>query len=466
MQTLPNSLIGNLAMQSPIRSVGRVLAVEGGVLRIRGLEQVAALGDQLFVKRRDGRVLGGEVLSIQSDHLLMLPDALPDGVCLGDRVSHMPERGIAPCDQWIGRVIDPYGQPLDGRTLAQGSLQRPVRAEPPPAALRRRLGGRLETGLACFNTLLPLVQGQRMGLFAGSGIGKSRLLGQFARHVQADVVVVALIGERGRELREFVEEVLGPEGLARSVIVTATSDQSPLVRRRCAWAALAVAEHFREDGKQVLLLADSITRFAEAHREIAVASGEAASIGGYPPSTAHLIMSLCERAGPGSVGHSGDITAVFTVLVAGSDMESPVADILRGVLDGHVVLERKIAERGRFPAIDLLRSVSRSLPEAASAEENAMILEARRLLGVYEKSEVMVRAGLYSEGSDPVLDQALSIWDDLDRFIGQSEAVDTQNSFSRLALMLRRAKARPVQKSPEPPQRRMPRGPTRSGQDH
>lgn len=423
-------------------AVGRVTSVEGGLLRLRGLQRVAALGDQLALRRRDGSVLGGEVLSVMSDSVLMLPDSLPQGVCLGDRAILSHDEGLAPCDDWVGRIIDPFGKSLDGKPLRQGMKRRALRAPPPDAAFRRRLGGRLETGMACFNTFLPIVRGQRLGLFAGSGVGKSRLLGQFARHMQADVVVVALIGERGRELREFIETVLGKEGLARSVIVAATSDRSPLVRRRCAWAAMTVAEHFRDEGKQVLFLADSITRFAEAHREIATASGEAASLAGYPPSMSHLIMSLCERSGPGREGVAGDITALFTVLVAGSDMDGPVADILRGVLDGHVVLDRRIAERGRFPAIDLLRSVSRSLPDAATDTENDLLVEARKLIGAYDKSEIMLRAGLYAEGSDPTLDQAIAVWEDLDAFVGQSEASGTSNSFSRLGLILRRAKAK------------------------
>jgi len=264
------------------------------------------------------------------------------------------------------------------------------------------------------------------------------LLGHLARHMQADVVVIALIGERGRELREFVETVLGPEGMRRSVIVAATSDRSPLIRRRCAWTAMAVAEFFRDEGKQVLFLADSITRFAEAHREVATAAGEMPALRGFPSSTSHLIMSLCERAGPGAES-MGDITALLTVLVAGSDMDEPIADILRGVLDGHVILDRQIAERGRYPAIDLLRSVSRSLPRAASDEENALIARARALLSSYSRSETMIRAGLYAEGSDPELDQAIRIWPDLDGFLADKEAVSVKNSFARLGVILRRA---------------------------
>jgi flagellum-specific ATP synthase len=220
--------------------------------------------------------------------------------------------------------------------------------------------------------------------------------------------------------------------MARSVIVAATSDQSPLSRRRCAWAAMAVAEHFRDQGLHVLFLADSVTRFAEAHREVALAAGEDPSLRGYPPSVAHMIMSLAERAGPGPDG-AGDITAVFSVLVAGSDMEEPIADILRGVLDGHVVMDRKIAERGRYPAIDLLRSVSRSLPGAASSDENAQIAEARKLLGAYDRAELMIQAGLYTAGTDPLVDRAIKVWPALDGFLAEESADGVAASFQRLA---------------------------------
>jgi flagellum-specific ATP synthase len=311
-----------------------------------------------------------------------------------------------------------------------------LRAPAPPAATRRRFGNRLETGTAIFDTLLPLVRGQRIGLFAGSGVGKSSLLAKFARGVDADVVVIALVGERGRELREFTERVLGPKGMARSVVVTATSDQSPLMRRMCALTAMAVAEHFRDQGKHVLLLVDSVTRFAEAHREVALAGGEGASLRGFPPSLTQAIMGLAERAGPGPEG-AGDITAVFSVLVAGSDMEEPVADILRGVLDGHVVMDRRIAERGRYPAIDFLRSVSRSLPEAASEEENQLIAEARRLLGTYDRAEMMIQAGLYAQGTDPLIDRAIKIWPRLDNFLAEpAPATGVGGSFERLKATL------------------------------
>ncbi|MDQ7069366.1 MAG: FliI/YscN family ATPase [Rhodobacterales bacterium] len=433
-------LRAEIATLRAVRNVGRICAVEGGLLHVRGLGASAKLGDQLRVYRRDGNTIGGEVLRLGMDAIVMLPDAAADGISLGDRVALLDANTISPSHSWIGRVVDPYGQPLDGEPLLRGEQDRPLCADPPAPATRRPLGERLETGMAIFNTMLPIVRGQRVGLFAGSGVGKSSLLAHLAKHMEADVVVIAMVGERGRELREFVDNVLGPEGMKRAVVIAATSDRSPLVRRRCAWTAMSVAEYFRDQGLHVLFLADSITRFAEAHREVAVAAGEIPSLRGYPPSTAHMIMSLCERAGPGAQG-SGDITALLSVLVAGSDMDEPVSDILRGVLDGHVILDRQIAERGRYPAIDLLRSVSRSLPAAASADENTTISEARQLLGAYHQSEMMIRAGLYSEGSDPLLDRAININSDLDAYLAESETQGIENSFARLKLILRRAGA-------------------------
>jgi flagellum-specific ATP synthase len=248
--------------------------------------------------------------------------------------------------------------------------------------------------------------------------------------------VLALIGERGRELRDFVENVLGPEGMARAVVVAATSDQAPLIKRRAAWMAMATAEVFRDQGHHVLLLTDSLTRFAEAHREIALTAGEAPSLRGFPPSTANLIASLCERAGPGPWG-KGDITGIFSVLVAGSDMEEPIADITRGVLDGHVVLDRAIAERGRFPAVDVRRSVSRSLPGVASAQENALIAKVRRLLTAYESAALMIQTGLYVKGSDPVVDEAVALWPGLDAFFSAPSPEGVPGSFERLREVLK-----------------------------
>jgi flagellum-specific ATP synthase len=414
---------------------GRISGASGATLTASGLGDAVALGDRVRVTgaRAD---LSAEVLRVSPEGTVLLPEEVAEGVAVGDAVDVIGPVSLAPDDSWIGRILDPYGLPLDDRPILPGAEARPLRASPPPATRRGRLGARLETGMAVFDTLLPLVAGQRIGLFAGSGVGKSSLLARFARDLEADVVVLALIGERGREVREFVERVLGPAGMARTVVIAATSDRSPLVRRRAAFAAMAVAEHFRDDGRRVLFLADSVTRFAEAHREVALAAGETAAMRGHPPSLSQAIMGLAERAGPGLPGQ-GAITAIFSVLVAGSDMEEPVADILRGVLDGHVVLDRKIAERGRFPAVDLLRSVSRSLPEAALSEENALIAETRQVLGAWDRAEMMVQAGLYAAGSDAAVDRAIRLWPALDAFLAENAPHEGRaGSFARLGAIL------------------------------
>ncbi|WP_378941522.1 FliI/YscN family ATPase [Paracoccus sp. R86501] len=433
------SIAGRLARLRIVTHYGRVQSIRAGVIRVEGLNGTASVGDRVEIAVATDE-LGGEIVGLAPDHAEVLPEGGTEGLSVGAQVRLLHAPRIAPCDAWVGRIIDPLGRPLDGRPLPQGLQERGFRSDAPPAVTRKRLGARLDTGLAVFDTLLPLVAGQRVGLFAGSGVGKSTLLSMLAKGVQADVVVIAMVGERGRELREFVERTMGPEGMKRAVIVAATSDQSPLIRRRCAWAAMSVAEHFRDQGKHVLFLADSITRFAEAHREIALAAGEPASFRGFPPSVSNLIMGLAERSGPGPEG-TGDITGIFSVLVAGSDMEEPVADILRGTLDGHVVLDRAIAERGRFPAVDVVRSVSRSLPEAAAAPENALIQRARAALGAYAESELMIRAGLYAPGSDPKLDEAVRLFPKLDDFMTKKSA-SVAESFTALELALRHIGAR------------------------
>mgnify|MGYP000474284038 CR=1 FL=1 len=439
MDPLPlASLSAELAQLKPVQSIGRVTRVEAGLIHIRGLEAVAHLGDQLNLTRSDGTALLGEVVSLSPSGVFMLPDDAPDGVALGNRVALGDQLMLWPIHTWTGRVIDPMGNSLDGRPLLKGPIAMPLRRPAPAAADRHALGKRLETGMTIFNTMLPIVEGQRLGLFSGSGVGKSSLLGHLASHLEADIVVIALVGERGRELRDFIENVLGREGLKKAVVVAATSDQSPLIRRRCPWSAMTIAEYFRDQGLRVLFLADSITRFAEAHREISVAAGEPATLRGFPASTSHLIMSLCERAGPG-VGNAGSITALLSVLVSGSDMEEPIADILRGALDGHIVMDRRIAERGRFPAIDVLRSVSRSLPMAANDHENMLMQHARQLLAAYDESEMMIRAGLYAAGSDPMIDRAITAWPELDGFVGQIETGNITQSFAKLELILKRA---------------------------
>lgn len=430
-------LRARLRMISPASHVGQVAALGRDHVMVTGLDHVAALGDQ--VRLGDG--LMGEVLRIDPAGCTVMPEGSAEGLRLGLPATHLGRVTIAPHAGWLGRVIDPNGQPMDGRPLFPGPLSYRLDGPPPMPADRRGLGGRLTTGLAVFDTLLPIVRGQRIGLFAGSGVGKSRLIATLANAMAADVVVIGLIGERGREVRDFVEDTLGPTGLARSVVIAASSDRPALTRSRAALTMMAVAEYFRDQGQHVLLLADSITRFAEAQRDVAAAAGEAFGPSGFPASMAQRVMALAERAGPGAKGQ-GDITAVFSVLVAGSDMDGPVADVMRAVLDGHVVLTREIAERGRFPAVDLLRSVSRALPAAADADENRIITRARQLLGAYDRAELMVQSGLYAPGSDPVVDAAVSVWPGLDAFIAAPGGAAVQDSFTKLRAVLETATPR------------------------
>ena len=294
----------------------------------------------------------------------------------------------------------------------------------------------MDLGLRAINTFLTCCRGQRMGIFAGSGVGKSVLMSMLARRAESQVAVIGLIGERGREAREFVEDVLGEEGLARSVVVLATSDESALARRQAAWTTLAVAEYFRDQGQDVLCLMDSVTRFAMAQREIGLAAGEPPTTRGYTPSVFAELPRLLERAGPGydNGGKTGTITGLFSVLVEGDDMNEPVADAVRGVLDGHVVMSRDIAERGRFPAIDVLKTVSRAMPDCQTPEEQQITRQARRMLSSYADMEELIRIGAYQRGSDPELDQAIALNPELEAFLAQdkNEATSMEESFARL----------------------------------
>jgi flagellum-specific ATP synthase len=398
---------------------GFVDELGGGSVKIRGLGSFARIGDQVVIDRRGMDLLEGEIVALSARHAIIMTYGECDGVSLKACAQLRRATGLRPDIGWMGRIVDSIGRPMDGLPLREGGSLVPLRRSPPDAAFRKPLGSIVRTGVAAMDTMLPLARGQRIGLFAGSGVGKSSLLADLARGVDADVVVLALIGERGRELRHFTDHVLGPEGMSRSVIVTETSDRSPLEKRRAAWSAMAIAEFFRDLGMHVLFLVDSVTRFAEAHREVALTAGEAPSLRAFPPSTSNMIAGLVERAGPGASGQ-GDITAVFSVLVAGSDLDEPVADITRGVLDGHIVLDREIAERGRFPAIDVRRSVSRSLPDVLPHEQNLLVIQARRLLSAYEMAAPMIRTGLYAAGSDPEIDMAIRVWPKLDQFFARS----------------------------------------------
>lgn len=415
---------------------GSVTAVTGLLVEVDGLAGRRSIGDRCRLIRRDGDGIPAEVVGLREGRVLVMPFGSVDGLGLGSRVTCSSEGAtIAPHAGWLGRVVDAFGRPLDGKgPLPVAGRPRPIRTPPPPAHSRRRIGAKIDVGVRAVNAFLTCCRGQRLGIFAGSGVGKSTLLAMMARGTDADVRVIGLIGERGREAREFVDDALGAEGLARSVVVVATSDEPPLTRRLAAHTTLAVAESFREAGHDVLCLMDSVTRFATAQREIGLAVGEPPASRGYTPSVFSELPRLLERAGPGREGE-GTITGLFTVLVDGDDHNEPIADAVRSILDGHIVLDRGIAERGRFPAIDIIRSVSRALPGCNSAAENAIVGRARRLLATYEEMAELIRLGAYRAGSDPAVDEAIRLYPALEAFLAQActEAADLEGVYAALA---------------------------------
>lgn len=411
--------------------IGFVTKIGTDSIEAKGLSFHARAGDQVEIHVQAKGKIFGEVIALTKNQVVIMPFSEQFAPAIDDKVILLGEMKISPSPMWTGRIVDAFGQPLDGLPLMPGDSAATLKRSPPDATRRRALGSRLNTGMMVFDTFLPIARGQRIGIFAGSGVGKTSLLAELAQHLEADCVVIGLIGERGRELRDFVENVLGEDGMRRSIIVVATSDQSAILKRRAAWTATSIAEVLRDIGLHVLLIIDSLTRFAEAHREIALTSGETPSLRAYPPSTANALSALTERAGPGE-SNQGDITAVYSVLVAGSDMEEPISDIVRGILDGHVILDRGIAERGRFPAIDISKSVSRSLPQIASNEENAILSNARRVISTYEKSEILIQTGLYVAGTDTQIDEALRIWPIIDSLVTKNELPDAQFSFDLL----------------------------------
>jgi flagellum-specific ATP synthase len=409
---------------------GRVTALEG--LRIEAAGPAEAL--RLGASVRFGSETGprGELVGFQGGRAVVLACDPLDGLGPGARVLFSSGLDIVrPADSWLGRVIDAFAEPLDGKgALGAGTRPRPVRSVAPNAQARARVDQKMALGVKAIDVFAPCARGQRLGVFAGSGVGKSTIMSMLARGADADVIVIGLIGERGREVREFIEDTLGEDGLAKSVIVTATSDEAAPRRRRAAWLTLAVAEHFRDQGKQVVCFLDSVTRFAMAQREIGLAAGEPPTTRGYTPSVFAELPKLLERAGPGITvpdgQPQGQITGLFTVLVDGDDHNEPISDAVRGILDGHITLSRAIAERGRFPAVDVLKSISRLQNMLQSPEEKAIAQHARRLMALYSNMEELVRIGAYAKGADPEVDEAVRLWPQLEAFLSQ-EVRDVTN---------------------------------------
>jgi len=416
------ALLKDIEAVPTLTRFGRVARIEGLAVEITGAQGAVSLGGQCRISIGNNKKISCEVVGFRDGRALVMPLGSLDGITLGARADFEDRpASIYPSKAWLGRVIDGFAQAVDGKgVLPQGSVPYAIKAAPPPAIRRGRVGKKLDLGIRALNAFTTCCAGQRMGIFSGSGVGKSTLLSMLARNSQADAIVIGLIGERGREVKEFIEDDLGEEGLARSVVVAATSDEPPLVRRQAAYVALTVAEHLRDQGLNVLLLMDSVTRFAMAQREIGLSAGEPPTSKGYTPTVFAELPRLLERAGPGESG-SGTITGLFTVLVEGDDHNEPVADAVRGILDGHIVLERAIAERGRYPAINILKSVSRTMPACNSEDEQKLVLRARAPLTIYEDMAELIRLGAYKAGTNPEVDEAMRLYPQLEAFLAQAK---------------------------------------------
>ena len=432
------ALAEQIAELDGVEIYGRVVGVRGLMVEVAGPIHAMSVGCKVSIETAPGRSIAGEVVGFSGNNALLMPVGALDGVRRGCRaiVSVAPS-AVRPSDGWLGRVVNAMGEPIDGKgPLPAGASPYPFRAAPPPAHARQRVGPPLDLGVRALNTFLTCCRGQRMGIFAGSGVGKSVLLSMLARNVEADVSVIGLVGERGREVQEFLQEDLGEEGLKRSVVVVATSDEPALMRRQAAYLTLAIGEYFRDEGRDVLVLMDSVTRFAMAQREIGLSAGEPPTAKGYTPTVFSELPRLLERAGPGT--ETGTMTGLFTVLVDGDDHNEPIADAVRGILDGHVVMQRSIAERGRYPAINVLKSISRTMPRSADPAFLPVINRAKQVMATYADMEELIRLGAYRPGSSADVDEAIRLHRPLEAFLGQAkdEATSLGEGYQLLAGIL------------------------------
>ena len=421
-----------LAVCDPTRPVGKVKKVVGLIVESSGpVSRIGTVCDILPLG--NGRPLPAEVLGFRGNRVLLMPLEETRGIGPGCRVVARQDFASLPVGlQLLGRVIDGLGNPIDGRGPICADTVYPLYAEPLNPIQRPRITAPLDIGIRAVNGLLTLGCGQRVGIFAGSGVGKSVLLGMMARRTAADVNVIALIGERGREVNEFIAKDLGPEGLARSVLVVATSDHLPLIRLRGAYLATAIAEFFRDRGRNVLLMMDSVTRFAMAQREIGLALGEPPTTKGYTPSVFTVLPKLLERAG--TYKDRGTITGLYTVLVEGDDTNEPVSDAVRSILDGHICLSRELAMQNHYPAIDVLASISRVMDDVAGASHQEDARRFKSLLATYKKSEDLINIGAYAAGSNARIDQAIAMIDDINAYLMQP--IDSGVDFNQSVLQL------------------------------
>jgi flagellum-specific ATP synthase len=420
---------------SPICANGKVTKVIGLVTESKG--PISKLGSLCHIYPKEkGKRIEAEVLGFKNDKVLLMPLEEIRGIGPGSRVVAREQKAHIPVgEKMLGRVIDGLGNPIDGKGPIPYEEKYPIYGVPMNPLSRQRVCKPMDVGVRSINGLLTVGQGQRMGIFAGSGVGKSVLLGMIARNTTADVNVIALIGERGREVNDFLEKELGEEGLRRSVVIAATSDHLPLIRMRGAFMATAIAEFFRDRGKHVILMMDSVTRFAMAQREVGLALGEPPTTKGYTPSVFTLLPKLLERAG--TCTHSGTITALYTVLVEGDDMNEPIADAVRSILDGHIVLTRDLAMQNHYPAVDVLRSISRVMSDVVTASHRKNAGRIKSILATYKKAEDLINIGAYVSGSNPGIDQAIEMNDAINTYLKQDmeTKVDFEASIRELAAM-------------------------------
>src|SRR2546421_76608 len=432
------ALAEQIAELDGVEVYGRVVGVRGLMVEAAGPIHTMPVGARVVIETGTGRDIACEVVGFSCANVLLMPFGPLEGVRRGCRaIVSSAAAAVRPSERWLGRVVNAAGDPIDGKgPLPPGPAPYTFRNAPPPAHARRRVGAPLDLGIRVLNTFITCCRCQRMGVFAGSGVGKSVLLSMLARNVAADVSVIGLVGERGREVQEFLQDDLGEAGLARSVVVVSTSDEPALMRRQAAYLTLAIAEYFRDEHKDVLVLMDSVTRFAMAQREIGLSAGEPPTAKGYTPTVFTELPRLLERAGPGT--KAGTITGIFTVLVDGDDHNEPVADAVRSILDGHIVMERAIAERGRYPAINILKSVSRTMPRAADPAYLAVINRARQVMATYADMEELIRLGAYRAGSSAEVDEAIRLHEPLESFLRQDkdEVTSLDDGYQQLEQIL------------------------------
>ena len=436
-----DQLIGRVEACNTMRSIGQVVGMSG--LIIEGSGPPSSVGDVCRItNEKDVTSLIAEVVGFRNQRILLMPLGDRQGIAPGSQIISQGQRAtITVGPGLLGRVIDGLGNPLDNLGPLDCDEEIPIYRDPLNPFARSRIKEHLDLGIRSINALLTCGKGQRLGIMAGSGVGKSVLLGMMARYTLADVNVIALIGERGREVREFIERDLGPEGLARSVVVVATSDQAPLVRMRGAFLATAIAEYFREKNRDVLLMMDSLTRFAMAQREVGLAVGEPPTTKGYTPSVFALLPKLLERAGRSK--SDGSITGLYTVLVEGDDVTEPIADAARSILDGHIVLSRQLADRNIYPAIDVLASKSRVMIDVVPPEQMQSAGEFLSLLATYREAEDLINIGAYAHGSNPRIDRAIILNEQMSAFLRQEidEQVSFTQSFQELESVLKEESA-------------------------